>query len=125
LPDLIFKSQVLAVTHLRFWRPVFYEAFVKNMVFIRCKVVVKQLLTELYYIDSYQTATQQDLNSFFADPLFANTIQTIPDFHLTQTSRCLNAGNAALITNTAELDFAGSARLNRGMLICGRISRTK
>jgi parallel beta-helix repeat protein len=68
---------------------------------------------------SYQTATHQDVNSFFADPLFINAMQTAPNFHLSETSLCINAGNTVLITNTAELDFAGAARLNKGKVDIG------
>jgi len=68
---------------------------------------------------SYQSGTKQDLNSFFADPLFTNASLAVPNFQLSAASPCVNAGNAALITSTAELDFAGTARLNNGKVDMG------
>jgi hypothetical protein len=74
-------------------------------------IQVNWLNTTYATFSAYQTATKQDANSFFGDPLFANATLAVPDFHLAAASRCINTGKAVLITNTAESDFAGTARL--------------
>jgi Right handed beta helix region len=59
---------------------------------------------------SYQQATGQDSHSLFADPLFVDLLTL--DFHLTDNSPAVNAGDAAFQAETGETDFDGEIRIN-------------
>jgi len=55
-----------------------------------------------YNFADYKTLTGQDANSISADPLFVSTVT--PDFHLQDTSPCINAGVNVGLTE----DYAGN-----------------
>lgn len=68
---------------------------------------------------TYQTATSQDLNSTFADPLFTNTTIPNPDFHLSASSPAIDAGNPSYTASPTEVDMDGEIRVYNGSVDCG------
>lgn len=56
----------------------------------------------------YQTASLEDENSFFAQPLFVNS--DIFDFHITEKSPAHNAGNPDYIADLNEFDMDSTSR---------------
>jgi hypothetical protein len=59
---------------------------------------------------NYQQATGQDAHSLFANPLFVNALA--PDFHLTDSSPAIDAGDVTFQPETGETDFDGNARVS-------------
>jgi hypothetical protein len=57
----------------------------------------------------YRSASGQDANSPFADPLFVNL--TTPDLHVQSTSPAVNAGTNLGSTVVGPVDYAGNARV--------------
>jgi hypothetical protein len=61
---------------------------------------------------AYKTATHNDSNSIFADPLFINAAGT--NFHLATNSPALNAGDPAFAPASGETDLDGQPRVAGG-----------
>lgn len=64
--------------------------------------------------DNFRTATGEDAQSFFTNPLFVDVFSPTPNLHLQSTSPCLNAGNpnyGLLGIDFDDVDMDGAARL--------------
>jgi Right handed beta helix region len=59
---------------------------------------------------NYQQAAGQDAHSLFANPLFVNALAL--DFHLTDSSPAIDAGDVTFLPETGETDFDGNARVS-------------
>ena len=63
--------------------------------------------------------TNQDANSSFSNPNFANTASSPIDLTLQVTSPAINAGDPNYIVATAETDFFGNDRINQTIVDIG------
>lgn len=68
-------------------------------------IQVNYLSSSYTTFGNYQLATSQDKQSLFAEPLFVNSLNT--NFHLQALSKCLNAGNTAIIKDLNITNFDG------------------
>ncbi|MFY9643530.1 MAG: choice-of-anchor Q domain-containing protein, partial [Terriglobales bacterium] len=66
---------------------------------------------------AYQTATGQDANSQYADPLYLSL--TAPNLEVTPTSPAVNAGTNLGPEVEGTLDFAGNPRVQNGLVYIG------
>jgi hypothetical protein len=60
-----------------------------------------------------------DANSIYADPQIINNNISSPDFHLQNTSSCIDAGNPSFIPATNETDYFGNARVSNSKVDIG------
>lgn len=58
----------------------------------------------------YKSGSGFDAHSFFKNPLLVNASIASPDFHLQNTSPCINAGDPAYVVAIGETDVAGDFR---------------
>jgi len=70
-------------------------------------------------LSDYYNATGYGANSTFGNPLFQAPTATAPDFHITQNSPAIDAGNPSYVVDSNEIDFDGSSRINNGIIDCG------
>ena len=68
---------------------------------------------------TYQSATAQDANSYFSNPLFINATIPNPDLHLSSSSPAIDAGNPSYTASTNETDMDGEIRVYNGTVDCG------
>jgi len=74
--------------------------------------------TEYNTFADYKTASSQDANSLFSDPLFADNSTTNPDLHIQTSSPAKNAGNPTFLT-TNGLDMDEEVRINESLVDIG------
>jgi hypothetical protein len=67
---------------------------------------------------AFVAGTGTNINSVFANPLFVLPNITNPDFHITNLSPAINAGDPAFIPATDNVDIDGQSRKN-GIIDCG------
>jgi len=60
---------------------------------------------------NYVSQTGMDVNSIYADPNLTNSTVANPDFHLLNTSMCINAGDPSFVTGNNETDYFGGTRI--------------
>lgn len=67
---------------------------------------------------NFVTGSSTNSNSAFVNPTFVMPSISNPDFHITATSPCVNAGNPTFIPAITEFDIDGESRGN-GVVDCG------
>jgi hypothetical protein len=67
---------------------------------------------------SFTTASSTNTNSIFNNPTFIAPSITIPDFHISSVSPCINVGNPAFIPASTEQDMDNELRVT-GIVDCG------
>ncbi len=68
---------------------------------------------------TYQTATSQDINSNFSNPLFLIATIPSPDLHINTSSPAIDTGNPLFISGSGETDMDGDIRVYNGNVDCG------
>jgi hypothetical protein len=67
---------------------------------------------------AFKTGTASNVNSINANPNFVLAATTNPDFHLNNSSPCINSGNPAFIAQLTEVDLDNQTRVN-DVVDCG------
>ncbi|MEO6131292.1 MAG: right-handed parallel beta-helix repeat-containing protein [Saprospiraceae bacterium] len=60
---------------------------------------------------NYVAQTGMDINSIYADPEFIDGTAFSPDFHLQNTSTCIDRGDPSFVAVSLERDFYGEPRI--------------
>lgn len=82
-------------------------------------IVIEINGVEYNEFSSYQTATSQDINSTFSDPLFISATIPNPDLHINTSSPAINAGNPLFTSDIGETDMDGEIRVSNGNVDLG------
>ncbi len=82
-------------------------------------IVIEVDGVEFNSFNAYKTATSQDLNSNFSDPLFVNIASATPDLHLSSLSPAINAGNPSFFAALGETDLDNAIRVYNTIVDCG------
>jgi Secretion system C-terminal sorting domain/Right handed beta helix region len=67
---------------------------------------------------AFKTSTGSNVNSINVNPNFILAAITNPDFHLNNSSPCINSGNPAFVAQSGEVDVDNQARVN-SIVDCG------
>ncbi len=69
----------------------------------------------------YKMVSNVDTNSIYADPLFINPYEAIPDFHLYNNSPVKDNGDPNFVASTGENDFYNHARIFNNRVDIGAV----
>ncbi len=82
-------------------------------------IVIEINSIEYNEFSTYQSATAQDANSNFSNPLFVNASIPNPDLHLSVSSPAIDAGAPSYTASANETDMDGEIRVYNGIVDCG------
>ena len=82
-------------------------------------IVIEINGVEYNEFSTYQTATSQDINSDFSNPLFLSATIPNPDLHINTSSPAIDTGNPSFLAGSGETDMDGEIRVYNGNVDCG------